>query len=76
MVDSMVKKESFEYKGTCKLPSCQKPFETNRKWQEFHHPDCQKEWQKLLRRSHEEVIVDMALLKEDVKKIKEKLGIK
>ena len=71
----MTKKESFEYKGTCKLSSCRKPFETNREWQEFHHPDCQKEWQKLLRRSHEEVIVEVALLKEDVKKIKQELGI-
>lgn len=72
----MVKQQVFKYKGKCKLPSCHKPFETNREWQEFHHPDCQKKWQKLLRRSHEDVVVEMALLEEDVKKIKEKLGLK
>lgn len=72
----MAKEKTFKYKGTCKLPSCQKPFETNRDWQEFHHPDCQKIWQKLLRQSHSEVIVEIALLKEDVKKIKEQLEMK
>jgi len=72
----MAKEEGFKYYRDCKLPSCQKPFGTNRSWKFFHHTDCQKEWQKLLRRSHEEVIVDMALLKEDVNKIKEQLGIK
>jgi len=71
----MAKEESFKYYRDCKLPSCQKPFGTNRDWKLFHHEDCQKEWQKLLRRSHEEVIVDMALLKEDVKKIKKQLGM-
>jgi len=72
----MVKEGSFKYTGICKLPSCQKVFKTNIKWKAFHHPDCQKEWQKLLRRSHEEVVVEMALLKKDVKKVKKQLGIK
>lgn len=69
-------KEEFKYKRNCKLPSCLKPFETNREWQFFHHPDCQKKWQRLLRRSHEETIVELELLKEDMKKVKRKLGMK
>lgn len=72
----MVEQQTFKYKRKCKLPSCRKPFKTNRDWQEFHDPACQQKWQKLLRRSHEDVIVEMALLKEDVKKIEKELGIK
>jgi len=42
----------------------------------FHHSDCQKMWQKLLRRSREEIIVELELLKEDMKKIKKRLRVK
>jgi len=63
----------FKFKRRCRLPSCRKKFETNREWQHFHHTDCQKEWQRLLRRSHDEVIVEMMLIKEEVKKIKKEI---
>jgi len=75
-------KKRFKYWRKCKLPSCRKKFGTNRKWQEFCPKDeetgrnCQQEWHRLLRKKHEEVIVEMAILKEDVIKIKNKLGIK
>lgn len=70
------KQKRFKYKRRCKLPSCQKWLETNRDWQFFHHPNCQKKWQKLLRRSREEIIIELELLKEDMKKVKKKLGVK
>ena len=72
----MEEERTFKYSRKCKLPSCRKPFKTNREWQDFHDPSCQQEWQKLLRRSHDEIIVEMALLKGDMKKVKKKLGIK
>ena len=70
-------KGPFKYWRKCKLLSCGKEFGTNRKWQEFcPGSNHQQEWQKLLRRKHEEVIVEMATLKERVNRIENKLGIK
>lgn len=70
----MVEQKTFKYKRKCRLPSCQKRFETNRDWQDFHEPACQKEWQRLLRRSHDEVIVEMMIMKEEVKGLKHEQG--
>lgn len=76
MPEAKQDKKHFKYWRRCKLPSCGKEFGTNRSWQDFCPGGvCQQEWQKLLRRKHEEVIVEMATLKEDMAKVKDKLGI-
>lgn len=62
---------TYKHKKICRLPSCKKKFETNREWQDFCHPDHQQEWHKLLRRSHEETIVEMELLKIALEKVTE-----
>lgn len=58
----------FKYQRDCKLPSCKKPFGTNRDWQYFcpktEDKNCQQEWQRLLRKKHEDVIVEIETLKE------------
>lgn len=60
----------YKYQKKCRLPRCGQEFQTNRKWQEFCGPDHQKEFQKLIRRHHEDVIVEVESLKEDMKKMK------
>jgi len=62
----------YKHKRICRLPSCRKNFETNRDWQYFCHPDHQQEWHKLLKRSHEETIVEVELLKIKIRKIEAK----
>ena len=70
-------KKRFKYWRKCKLPSCRKEFGTNREWQEFcPGSNHQQEWQKLLRRKHEDVVVEMATLKERVNRIENHLGIR
>lgn len=75
----------FRYQLTCKLPSCKKPFGTNRDWQEFcpktEEKNCQQEWHRLLRKKHGDVIVEVETLKEavaklaqEIKDIKERFG--
>lgn len=87
MVELEKEKKVFKYHRECKLPSCQKPFKTNRDWQYFcpktEDISCQQKWQKLLRKKHEDVIVEVEWLKEQfllmndrIKKIEEKLNIK
>jgi len=69
MSDSKTKKD-FKYWRSCKLPTCGKEFGTNRKWQEFcpkkpgERVGCQQEYHKLLRRKHEDVIVELAVVTE------------
>lgn len=60
-------KKEYKYWRYCKLPSCRIYFGTNRPWQYFHEPPCQKEYQKLLRRSHDDLTVELEVLKEQVK---------
>lgn len=70
-------KKDFKYWCKCKLPSCRKEFGTNWKWQEFcPGSNHQQEWHRLLRKKHEEVIVEMATLKERVNRIENTLGIR
>lgn len=61
-------KKTFRYSGECKLPSCKRPFKTNRKWQEFcpktEDKDCQQKWHQLLKKKHEDIIVEIEVLKE------------
>lgn len=71
----------FKYQRDCKLPSCKKPFGTNRDWQYFcpktEDKNCQQEWQRLLRKKHEDVIVEIESMKEAYKKMaKEIEGIR
>ena len=67
------KKKTFRYSGECKLPSCKRPFKTNRKWQEFcpktEDKDCQQEWHRLLKKKGEDIIVEIEILKEGYKKM-------
>lgn len=58
----------YKYEKKCRLPRCRGDFETNREWREFCHPHHQVEFQKLLRRSHDDLIVELELLKEAAKK--------
>lgn len=60
-----VSRKDFRFYKKCKLPSCHKEFGTNREWQDFC-PDSghQQEYHRLLRRKHEDVIVEIELLKE------------
>jgi hypothetical protein len=69
------KEKSFKYALSCKLPSCRKPFKTNLGWKEFHHSDCQRAWQKLLRRSQADLIIEVEQCKADIIKIKKKIGM-
>ena len=69
-------KKRFKYWRKCKLPSCRKEFGTNLKWQKFCSHDCQQKWHHLLRKKHEDVIVEMATLKERVNRIENHLGIR
>lgn len=72
-------KKTFRYSGTCKLPSCGRTFKTNRKWQEFcpKDPDkergCQQEWHRLLKKKHEDIIVEIEILKEAYKKMAQEI---
>lgn len=87
MVELDKEKKVFKYQRDCKLPSCKKPFGTNRDWQYFcpktEDKNCQQEWQRLLRKKHEDVVVEIEWLKEQsllmndrIKKIEKELGIK
>jgi len=69
-------KKKFKFKRICKLPSCAQPFGTNRHWQYFHDPECQTAWHKFLNMDSKELKVEVMALKEEVKKIKRKLGMK
>ena len=74
MVVSKEEKKGFKYQRTCKLPTCREPFGTNRKWQFFHHSDCQKKWQIYLKRAQEEIIIELMLCKERVAVLERELG--
>ena len=81
MVELDKEGKPFKYQLTCKLPSCKKAFGTNRDWQEFcpktEEKNCQQEWHRLLRKKHEDVIVEIETLKEAYAKMaKEIEGIR
>lgn len=63
-------KKAFKYWRSCKNPECRREFGTNRKWQEFcpkppsETIGCQQRYHQLLRRKHEDVVVELAALKE------------
>jgi hypothetical protein len=62
----------FKYYKNCKLPTCGKRFGTNREWTDFcPGTNHQQEYHKLLRRKHEDVIVEIAALKENVIRLAE-----
>ena len=69
MVEFDKENKVFKYQRDCKLPFCKKPFGTNRDWQYFcpktEDKNCQQEWQRLLRKKHEDVIVEIEILKEN-----------
>lgn len=69
MVVPNEEKKVFKYWRECKLPTCRESFGTNREWQFFHHSGCQKKWQKYVRRSHDELVVEVMTLKERVKRL-------
>jgi len=73
-------KQKFKFWRTCKLPSCGREFGTNRPWQFFcpkdDEHDCQREWHKLLHKKHEDVIVEVAILKKRIEAVEKKLGMK
>ncbi len=56
----------FKFHRYCKLPSCGQLFGTNREWQHFHAPQCQLAWQRLLKKKHADLIVEVAQLKEKI----------
>jgi hypothetical protein len=74
MKEKSLKQLKYSYK--CRLLSCSRPFKTNREWQDFHDPDCQRAWQKLMHRSKADMIMDIERCKADIKTIKKKLKIK
>ena len=75
-----VLKQEFKFHRTCKLPSCDREFGTNRQWQFFcpkdDEHDCQQDWHRLLRKKHEDVIVEVAILKKRVDVIEKRLETK
>lgn len=79
MVELGKEGKPFKYHRDCKLPSCKKPFKTNRSWQYFcpkaEDKNCQQEWQRLLRKKHEDVIVEMESLKERFAKLEKTIAI-
>jgi len=65
------KSAGWKYWRTCRLPSCRREFGTNREWQHFcPNSDHQRQWHKLLKRKHEDVVVEVAELREEVKKLR------
>lgn len=64
---------TYKHKKICRLPSCKKEFQTNRDWQDFCEPEHQKEFHRLLQRSHEGTIVELELLKVRVLDIEKNL---
>ena len=73
-------KKKFKFWRTCKLPSCGREFGTNRSWQYFCPKDddhnCQQEWHRLLRKKHEDMIVEVAILKKRMDAVEKRLEVK
>lgn len=73
MVEAAKKKKVFKYSRERKLPSCKRPFKTNRSWQDFcpktKKKDCQQEWHRLLKKKHEDIIIEIEALKEGFAKL-------
>jgi len=67
-------KEQF-YTKNCRLSSCGKKFNTKRKWQVFCCNEHRKEYWRLYQLSEHEMKQEIVRLKEEQKKIKERLGI-
>jgi len=65
----------MEYTKRCDLPSCNKIFKTNRKWQRFCKKNHHDEYWRLYRSSENQIRKELASLKKEQEKIKEKLGI-
>lgn len=66
------KSHGWKYWRKCRLPSCRREFGTNREWQQFcPGSDHQRRYHKLLRRKHEDVVVELEELKEAIKILRE-----
>lgn len=75
MVDIGQCETGFRFHGRCKLESCQKPFHTNREWQEFCEPAHQQEYWKIIRREAVTMLKKLHVLEEENRRIKERLGM-
>ncbi len=70
----MDKPKTFKYKKTCRLSRCEKPFGTNRKWQDFCESAHQVEYNQTEAKDLRSLFKRLEQLEEEMKQLNKKIG--